>query len=71
MNFVISVMLVDDEPLALENVYDMVPWAEHGFEVVAKATSGRMRCGYSRNCSRNRLLEQLRKKAADMHFKFC
>lgn len=42
MNALISVMLVDDEPLALENVYDMVPWAEHGFEVVAKATSGRM-----------------------------
>jgi hypothetical protein len=27
MDFVISVMLVDDEPLALEKVYDMVPWA--------------------------------------------
>lgn len=27
MDFVISVMLVDDAPLALEKVYDMVPWA--------------------------------------------
>ncbi|MCE3203114.1 response regulator transcription factor [Paenibacillus sonchi] len=35
-------MLVDDEPLALDNVYHMVPWAENGFQVVAKATSGRM-----------------------------
>ncbi|AIQ56685.1 response regulator transcription factor [Paenibacillus borealis] len=42
MNFLIPVMLVDDEPLALDNVYQMVPWAENGFEVVAKATSGRM-----------------------------
>ncbi|ULO05247.1 response regulator [Paenibacillus sp. 19GGS1-52] len=42
MNSLISVMLVDDEPLALDNVYQMVPWAENGFQVVAKATSGRM-----------------------------
>lgn len=42
MNSFISVMLVDDEPLALDNVYHMVPWAENGFQVVAKATSGRM-----------------------------
>lgn len=42
MNPLISVMLVDDEPLALENVYEMVPWTENGFRVVAKATSGRM-----------------------------
>lgn len=42
MNSLISVMLVDDEPLALENVYQMVPWEENGFRVVAKASSGRM-----------------------------
>ncbi|CAM4385486.1 response regulator transcription factor [Paenibacillus typhae] len=41
-NTLISVMLVDDEPIALDNVYEMVPWAENGFQVVAKATSGRM-----------------------------
>lgn len=37
----IKVMLVDDEPLALENVYELVPWEEHGFEVAARTTSGR------------------------------
>ncbi|MHA6530448.1 response regulator transcription factor [Paenibacillus sp. BAC0078] len=42
MNSLISVMLVDDEPLALDNVYQLVPWEENGFQVVAKATSGRM-----------------------------
>jgi two-component system response regulator YesN len=38
----IQVMLVDDEPLALANVYEMVDWEASGFEVVAKATNGRM-----------------------------
>lgn len=38
----IRVMLVDDEPLALENVYQLVPWEEHGFSVVAKAFNGKM-----------------------------
>lgn len=38
----IRVMLVDDEPLALENVYQLVPWEEHGFSVVAKAVNGKM-----------------------------
>jgi two-component system response regulator YesN len=37
----ITVMLVDDEPLALENVYDLVPWEENGFEVIAKMTDSR------------------------------
>ncbi|WP_338554899.1 response regulator [Paenibacillus sp. KS-LC4] len=34
-----DILLVDDEPLALENVYEMVPWEQHGFRVVAKTTS--------------------------------
>ncbi|MFC4305373.1 response regulator transcription factor [Cohnella boryungensis] len=38
----ITVMLVDDEPLALENVYEMVAWEANGFEIVAKAGNGRM-----------------------------
>jgi two-component system response regulator YesN len=42
MTMQITVMLVDDEPLALENVFEMVPWEQHGFEVVAKASNGRM-----------------------------
>lgn len=42
MNSLISVMLVDDEPLALDHVYHSVPWEENGFQVVAQATSGRM-----------------------------
>ncbi|WP_405108093.1 response regulator [Paenibacillus sp. FSL K6-1217] len=42
MNSFISVMLVDDEPLALDHVYHSVPWEENGFQVVARATSGRM-----------------------------
>jgi two-component system response regulator YesN len=37
----ITVMLVDDEPLALENVYDLIPWGEHGFEVIAQTTDSR------------------------------
>ncbi|SFE53255.1 two-component system, response regulator YesN [Paenibacillus catalpae] len=37
----IKVLLVDDEPLALENVYELVPWEEYGFEVAARTTSGR------------------------------
>lgn len=41
MNNMISVMLVDDEPLALENVYELVDWNGHGFTVVGQATSGR------------------------------
>lgn len=42
VNSLISVMLVDDEPLALDHVYQSVPWEENGFRVVAQATSGRM-----------------------------
>ncbi|WP_238652491.1 response regulator [Paenibacillus piscarius] len=42
MNSFISVMLVDDEPLALDHVYHSVAWEENGFQVVAQATSGRM-----------------------------
>jgi len=38
-------MLVDDEPLALENVYETVPWQDYGFEVVARATNGKMALG--------------------------
>lgn len=34
-----DILLVDDEPLALENVYELVPWEQHGFRVVAKTTS--------------------------------
>jgi len=41
MSTTISVLLVDDEPLALENVYEMVDWQAHGFTVVGRATSGR------------------------------
>ncbi|WP_217593836.1 response regulator [Cohnella sp. GbtcB17] len=41
----IRVMLVDDEPLALENVYEAVSWQEHGFEVVARATNGKIALG--------------------------
>ncbi|WP_138751466.1 response regulator transcription factor [Paenibacillus sinopodophylli] len=42
MNDLIKIMLVDDEPLALENVEEMVPWLEYGFEISARATSGKM-----------------------------
>ncbi|WP_141502323.1 response regulator transcription factor [Paenibacillus luteus] len=41
MSTMISVMLVDDEPLALENVYEMVDWSAHGFTIVGQATNGR------------------------------
>ncbi|ANY65340.1 hypothetical protein BBD42_01755 [Paenibacillus sp. BIHB 4019] len=34
-----DILLVDDEPLALENVYEMVPWEQHGFRVAARTTS--------------------------------
>ena len=37
----ISVMLVDDEPMALENVADLIDWQEHGFEVVIQTTDSR------------------------------
>ncbi|NMO94976.1 response regulator transcription factor [Paenibacillus lemnae] len=47
----ISVMLVDDEPLALENLYETVPWQDYRFEVVARATNGKMAL---------RMFEQLR-----------
>ncbi|MCW3790229.1 response regulator [Paenibacillus sp. LS1] len=34
-----EILLVDDEPLALENVYEIVPWEQYGFHVIAKTTS--------------------------------
>lgn len=37
----IRVMLVDDEPMALENVADIIDWHEHGFEVVIQTTDPR------------------------------
>ncbi|GGD56186.1 helix-turn-helix domain-containing protein [Paenibacillus nasutitermitis] len=34
----IKVMLVDDEPLALEHLKHLVPWRELGFEIIAETT---------------------------------
>ncbi|WP_181469858.1 hypothetical protein [Paenibacillus sp. MDMC362] len=34
-----EILLVDDEPLALENVYEIIPWEQYGFQVIAKTTS--------------------------------
>ncbi|QYR23054.1 response regulator [Paenibacillus sp. sptzw28] len=36
-----DVMIVDDEPLALDNVADMIPWESYGFRLVARTTDSR------------------------------
>lgn len=35
----IKVMIVDDEILAIEDLEQLIPWRQHGFEIVATATS--------------------------------
>ena len=34
----IKVMIVDDEILAIEDLEQLIPWRQHGFEIVATAT---------------------------------
>lgn len=37
----IKEMIVDDEILAIEDLEQLIPWRQHGFEIVATATSSR------------------------------
>lgn len=37
-----TVMLVDDEKMALDDLIALIPWKEHGYEIVATATNGLM-----------------------------
>ncbi|MBZ4647445.1 MAG: helix-turn-helix protein [Clostridia bacterium] len=41
----ISVMLVDDERLAIEDLRNLIRWDEYGFEIVAEATNGKKALG--------------------------
>lgn len=36
-----KVVVVDDERIALENIKSLIPWEEHGFEIVGTATNGK------------------------------
>ena len=36
-----KVVVVDDERVALENIKSLIPWEQHGFEIVGTATNGK------------------------------
>lgn len=41
-----SILLADDDDLILSDIQALIPWKEHGFEIVAKAHNGRQALAY-------------------------
>jgi two-component system response regulator YesN len=39
MSTAITIMIVDDEILAIEDLQNLIPWQQYGFEIIATATS--------------------------------
>ena len=61
----IPVMLVDDEPLAIRHLEDMIPWEEHGFCIAATASNGRRALEQFTQCMPQVVLSDIRMPVMD------